>query len=231
VKEWLKHNKIWFETVAASLLSLMAIVVSVGQSRTASQQTELLALQTKIAEAQASPQFEVALNSRLNDATAKFDDYILVVNNRGGMVEDFNAMAAVFFRLEASGVGLQTLKADVPVNGYFTASFLSAAGIGQLVSMVGNHNNAAVVKLTNDLRALTNRRQSGFANLSEQVIVRLRYRDLLGRRHEDYYEAHFVGGGSRVSDDSGKVRFAQWENAHRPELSTLSANDLLAAAK
>lgn len=231
MKTWLQSNKIWFETVAASLLSLMAIIVSVGQNSIASKQTELLTIQTKIAEAQASPQFEVEMRPKLNDATAKFDDYTLVVNNRGGIVEDFSVDAAVFLHLEASGAGLKTMKADVPVNGYFTANFLSAAGTGQLVSMVGNHNNAAVVKLSDDLRELAKSRNLGFANLGEQIIVRLRYRDLLGRRREDYYEARFVGGGSRVSDDIGKPRLAEWKSARRPELAALSADDLLAAAK
>lgn len=227
-RKWLETNKIWFETLAASVLSLMAIVVSIGQSCATSKQTELLTIQTKGVEAQALPQFEVALRPKLNDSTGKFDDYVLVVNNRGGMVESFSADAAFFLGLETSGPGVDVLKADVPVNGYFTANVVSAAGTGDLVTMVGNHNNAAVVKLSDDLRAIAHAKPAGFANLSELIILRLRYRDLLSRSHEDYYEAHFVGGGARISDELGKARFADWEAAMRPELSSLRADDLLA---
>jgi hypothetical protein len=229
-RTWLNANKIWFETVAASLLSVMAIIVSVGQSCAAAKQTQLLAVQTRIAEAQALPQFEVAMRPKLNDSTAKFDDYNLVVTNRGGMVQDFSATAACFLRLEASGAGLEVLKADVPVNGYFTVSYLGAAGVGELVTMVGNHNNAAVMKLSDDLRALAHSRQVGFAHFAEQIILRLRYRDLLSRSHEDYYEANLVGGGARISDEAGKARLAEWERARRPELASLRADELLARA-
>lgn len=231
MKNWLEANKVWFETVAASLLSLMAIVVSVSQNWVASKQTELLTIQTRIAEAQASPQFEVEMRPKLNDLTAKYDDYVLIVNNRGGMVEDFRADAAFFLRLEVAGAGTEVLKADVPVNGYFTAGFLSAAGTGELVTMVGNHNNAIVVKLADELRELAHGRKVGFANLEEQIILRLRYRDLLDRSFEDYFEARFVGGGARVPADIGRARLAKWEAAARPELSRLRADELLARAK
>jgi hypothetical protein len=231
VKKWIESNKIWFETVAASLLSLMAVIVSISQERTASRQTELLTIQTKIAEAQASPQFEVEMQKKRDDVSGKFDDYTLVVNNRGGIVEGFDAQAAVFLHLVASGNGLETLKADIPISGYFASSFPSAAGTGQLVSMVGDHNNAAVIKLSDDLRETKGHERLGFVRLSEEIVVRLRYRDLLGRRGEVYYEARFVGGGLRVSDDIGRARLVEWEGAIRPELSKVSAEELLVAAR
>jgi hypothetical protein len=227
VRAWLKTNKIWFETVAASLLSLMAVVVSVSQSRTASKQTELLSLQTQIAEAQALPQFEVDLQQKLNDATEKFDDHVLVVRNRGGPVHDFSSDVAYFITLTLSGADLEPTKSEVPVNGYFTASFISVASTGDLVTMIGDHNNARVFALTRDLRQVEQDRHWDFANLDEQLVVRLRYRDLLNRHHEDYYDAHPVGGGTRIADEVGKARFAKWEGATRTEFSSIRLADLL----
>jgi cell division protein FtsL len=52
VRKWLSGNKIFFETIAASLLSLMAIIISVVQINIARQQTQLTELQTQIAQAQ-----------------------------------------------------------------------------------------------------------------------------------------------------------------------------------
>lgn len=226
IRAWLTDNKIWFETLTASLLSLMAVIVSVAQSCTASRQAELTSLQTQIAEAQALPQFEVALRPRLNDATGKFDDYVLVVNNRGGPIHDFAAEAAYFIQITIPGEGLSLLKADVPVNGYFTASFISVASTGELVTMVGNHNNARTAEIQQELRQAADAKHWGFANMDEQVIVRFRYRDLLDRQHEDYYEAHPVGGGSRVPEQIGRARFAKWEATPRLELSRIRADDL-----
>lgn len=225
IRNWLKANKIWFETVTASLLSLMAVIVSIAQSRTASRQTELMSLQTQIAEAQALPQFEVAFRPKFNDATSKYDDYILVVSNRGGPIYDFRAEAAYFIQVTIPGVGFEPMEADVPVNGYFTASFVSVAITGELVTMIGDHNNARALEIQQELRQAADARQWGFANMNERVFVRFRYRDMLNRRHEDFYEAHFVGGGLRIPDEVGKARFAKWKATARVELSSVRPDD------
>jgi hypothetical protein len=151
VRTWLTANKILFETLAASLLSLMAIIISVAQTRTASEQTSLLTLQTRIAEAQALPQFEIAIHQERNSATGKFDDNILVISNRGGPVHEFSADSAYFITVTASGDKGAILKAELPINGYFTASLVNVSGTGKLVTMIGYHNNAAVFGLSQDL--------------------------------------------------------------------------------
>lgn len=52
MKEWLKSNKIYFETIAATLLSIMAIIIAVVQIVIATKQTKLVEIQTKIAQRQ-----------------------------------------------------------------------------------------------------------------------------------------------------------------------------------
>lgn len=50
--EWLQNNKIYFETIAATLLSIMAIIIAVVQIVIATKQTKLAEIQTKIAQRQ-----------------------------------------------------------------------------------------------------------------------------------------------------------------------------------
>lgn len=50
--EWLQNNKIYFETIAATLLSIMAIIIAVVQIIIANKQTTLTEIQTKIAQRQ-----------------------------------------------------------------------------------------------------------------------------------------------------------------------------------
>jgi hypothetical protein len=52
MKEWLTNNKIYFDTIAATLLSIMAVIISVVQLDIANKQTELAEIQTKIAQSQ-----------------------------------------------------------------------------------------------------------------------------------------------------------------------------------
>lgn len=52
IRTWLSRNKVFFETIAASLLSLMAIIISAVQINISRQQTQLAELQTRIAQEQ-----------------------------------------------------------------------------------------------------------------------------------------------------------------------------------
>jgi hypothetical protein len=227
LRNWLETNKILFETIAAFLLSAMAIIVSIAQTVTSFRQTQLSTLQTQIAEAQALPQFEVAIHQKLNDATNKFDDDQLIINNRGGPVHDFLADAAYFINVNVGSAGANVRTIEVPIGDYFTASLVSVASTGQLVTMIGNHNNAAVADLSRNLREAAHAKGLVFANLDERLIVRMLYRDLLERPHEDYYEVRLVSGGTRVTNDVGKSSFDRWRAAHQIMLANLSPDDLL----
>src|SRR6266478_1684949 len=227
LRDWLSANKILFETIAAFILSAMAIIVSIAQTATSFRQTQLSALQTQIAEAQALPQFEVAIHQKLNDATNKYDDDQLVISNRGGPVHDFLASSAYFIKVTVGSAGAKVLMIEVPIGDYFTASFVSVASTGQLVTMIGNHNNAAVADLSRTLREVAHAKGLVFADLGEHLIVRLLYRDLLDRQHDDYYEVQPVSGGTRVTNDVGKSSFDHWTAAQQVMLANLSADDLL----
>lgn len=52
MKDWLKRNKIYFETITATLLAMMAVIVSVIQIIIGINQTELMKLQTEFNERQ-----------------------------------------------------------------------------------------------------------------------------------------------------------------------------------
>lgn len=216
-----------FETVAASLLSAMAIIVSVAQFMTTSKQTKILDLQTKIAEAQALPNFEVNISQQLNDATGKFDDNLLVIRNEGGPVHDFEAHSAYFLRIKADVQGIGFREVEIPVNGYFNTRFVSAASKGVLVTMVGQHNNALYSNLVRATRDMATAKKWTFAVVEEKIFVRFRYLDVLERRHEDYYVVSSVGGGSRISESTGKAEFAKFEHILPLELTKLSAEQLL----
>jgi hypothetical protein len=227
IRAWLEHNKVLFETVAATLLSVMAIIVSIAQTKTAYEQTRLLSVQTQIAEAQALPQFDIAIHQKLNETTSKYDDDYLVISNHGGPVHEFSAQDAYSVEVTIAESPTKMARLEIPVGGYFTASYVSIASTGELVTMIGNHNNATVVALINGLRDAARTRGLLFANLDEHLIVQLRYRDLLNRFHEDFYEVKPVSGGVRLPDEVGKARFDKWIAAQHAELAQLRPDNLI----
>lgn len=229
VRRWLERNRVIFETAAASLLSLMAIIVSIAQTCTTIKQTALLGMQTRITEAQALPQFEVAIHQKLNNESGKYDDDILQISNRGGPVHDLSANSACFLRVKIhKGIaGESTTEAEFPLNGYFDTTMVSVAGIGQLMTMTGYHNNAKFIDLERGTSKLAEARKWSFALVDLRIVLRLRYRDLLDREHEDYYEVQPVTGGTRIAKAPGIADFARWEKGRPLELSSLRADNLL----
>jgi hypothetical protein len=53
VRKWLTDNKVFFETIAAITLSVMGVLVSCAQDQTAKEQTQYIALQSRVAAAEA----------------------------------------------------------------------------------------------------------------------------------------------------------------------------------
>jgi len=131
-RDWLGSNKVFFETIAATLLSVMAVIVSLVQTKMVTRQTDLLALQTRLAEAQALPQFELVIDQRFNDLTSKFDDDYLIVTNRGGPVHETDIDTAYFLVITMDPNPRRFSKVELPVGGYFTVGFMSGTSTGQL---------------------------------------------------------------------------------------------------
>jgi hypothetical protein len=230
LRSFLRQNKIFFETVAALALSLMAVVVGVAQYKTMSQQTSLIGLQTRIAEAQALPQFEIAIKQKLNVDTAKFDDNYLVVENHGGPVHRFDSEPAYFLKVTVVTQSNSMGKVEIPVNGYFLSQAVSSSGTGVLTTIMGNHNNASFINLNHQISEAALARGWPVGFVEERILVTLSYFDLLDRPHKDYYEVPTVGGGWRLSDPDGEAAFKEWDKFPRLELSKVDPSALLNAA-
>jgi hypothetical protein len=240
-KEFLIDNEIVFKTVAATGLTLMSLVVAIGQTVTAREQLVLVELQAKISKANASPVLEVALHQKLNDETGKFDDNYIEINNHGGPLYDFFAEPMYFLRIEAnkmyekspknnifmSQIGWTTI--EIPVNGYFGTQFVSSAPKGFLTTISGYHNNARYSSLADAVRQIATEPVWVSFLLNERYYVRLRYRDMLDQTHEEVYEVPSVGAGRRLPDEDGSKICKEWYgNPIKSELTKINAEELIA---
>lgn len=70
LREWLKFNKIFFETIAALLLSLMAIIISIYQINIGKDQTKLLEVQTELS----NRQMEIIEQNKKVEHTARWGE-------------------------------------------------------------------------------------------------------------------------------------------------------------
>jgi hypothetical protein len=223
-RNFLDRNEIIFKTITATTLTAMAIIVSAAQLFTAREQVLL-------AEASALPQFEIRIHSLRDEASGRYDENQLFIENTGGPIHELDVSTAVFAHVQAwRQVQSPSVEFDLPVNGYFFSHAVTGTGKGLLMAITGGKNNATfsdLIRRTRDLSSSQN--WNGFL-MNEHVYIHLTYRDLLDRAHDDYYKIPLVGGASRIPDYVGAQIFQRWRVSILQDLSRLSPEGILSEA-
>ncbi len=257
----LRDNKIFFETIAATLLGMMAIIVSVmqiaqsswqshvsnqiaqdsisiasSQKTLAEKQTELLDLQTKIALQEVIPQFVITADQVTDDTGFATDDR-LVVRNIGGVVRELHCEHAVFldiklyYRTPREG---KPIKKWIALNNYYAATLHDARGEGPVLTLVGENNNKLAVQLKRDF-AQQAEANGMFGSAERRRYLRLKYRDMLGNEHDDFYFVPMIFGAHHLTPEEGESQFDAFHEVVREgrlvEFVGLTAEQLFEEAK
>ena len=216
IRRWLTENKIFFETIAASLLSVMAIIVSLVQLDIASKQTQLLNLQTKIALQQILPQFVIKAVQILDETGYASDDR-LIIKNVGGIVKELKSEHAVFFEVEIyfrGGLNGDPVTLEIPITGYYDATMHNPEGQGKVITLIGYKNNQRAAQIERDFRKYTEAKGLyGFIQIHR--YVRLIYKDMLGDEHVDYYFVPLIYGAHLLSQEEGRTIFETYKQSIR----------------
>lgn len=249
VRTWLTRNKIFFETLSATLLAAMAFTVSFIandisadsnaiarlQTKLAERQTELAELQTTIALQQVLPQFVITAEQTLNgDKTASMDH--IIIRNVGGVVRELVCDHAVFLGVQlyparaTPGPAIQT---NVPLIGYYSATIHSPDGDEmELEIRGGEENNSRAGRLVMEFGDLTAARGMN-GHLEIRRYLRLRYRDAIGEEHEEHFFVPLIFGARQLSAEEGRDVFAEHDAAFDTtsylEFELIDAEDVLAA--
>jgi hypothetical protein len=231
IKKSLESNKIFFETVAAAALSLMSVLVSMSQWRSVETQNKILGLQTKIAEIQAMPRFQISLDQVRNTQNGHIDENDLNVVNQGGPAKNFAAEAAYFMDV-SDQLENQRCEAILPINDYFDAALLGHNDEGEMVKMVSRTNNTDYSHVEAQLLELA-KDSKHVLTWNPELLVRISYTDILDDSHIEFYEVHAIAGATRMDDALGKSRFSLLKESASTMLSlhTLTGNLLLKACR
>jgi hypothetical protein len=241
VRGWLKRNKVFFETVAATSLTLASIAVAIVQAHiairqgtTAEQQNALLDkqnslvdIQARVAEAQAMPAFDIKIQQELNPATGRADQNTLKIDNSGGPVREFTARAIYLIEITAGEKTIpyrKSVRLRIPINDYYAYSGITAASRGHLAGISGKDNNLAFITLSRALSAAAAGNNWLYANTEERTFLRIQYNDILNRPHDEYYEVAPVSGSWAISNDVGRVVFDEASPEKRVSLRDLTVD-------
>lgn len=190
VKAWLEDNKIYFEIGVASLLSLMAIIISVQSNRIAKVQTE-------IARETALPHLEIRDQLEFNDKTKLWDNRFLSVYNRGGALTDFELRHLSFMVINSSTESaLDSI--SLPIDNYYDWKQVLGDGQGLIFQINNDHRGAKEVALRDSL--------NGIAYFQIETYVRMTYKDILNETHVDYY---------KISPNKVPIGKEQWDNLNK----------------
>ena len=227
----LKRNKIFFETAAALLLTIMAITVSIAQYYLSRDSNKLAIIQTNISRQSIEPHFVITAKQLDPEGTGVFSEDWLFIKNSGAVVTEFTERCVVFFDIEVAPriwtKERKPYKKQVPINGYYFNSAFKSEGTATLVTLRGNGNNIKAGILDNDLLKYSQSKDM-YATLQIRRYVRVRYKNLLKEDKERYFEVPLIYGAYEMEQEEGKEVFKEWETrlSEVLEFGTLTAEQL-----
>lgn len=195
----LRRNKIFFETITAASLSIMAILVSYQSTRIASLQAQLTTLEKlPILRFDVTLEFDPTRNVYHRDT--------LVISNSGAAARDFESESYIFFEVKYRRDAGQSQIALVPVNGYYSASFKTKNVTGKLETKtdfaIKEGNNFKAAEIERQFTKLT--RERGVHSITRIVrYIRVTYKDIWGDRHDDVYWVDSITT-SKLEEADGK---------------------------
>lgn len=199
LRAFLKRNKIFFETGAATLLSAMAVILSIAQY-------DLAKIQTETARQQALPHFVIATRQVMDAEDRMYVEDRIYVNNLGGIARDLESNTAVFFDVD---IAIQDIghhrKLQLPVSGYYGITRPTDNGIGQVLEISGYLNNKKFVQLERDSRKLTAERKGLYCVIQIRRYLKLDYLDVFNKEHVDYFSIPRYGGRPMEPREGKKI--------------------------
>jgi hypothetical protein len=168
-----------------------------AQTKLLTAQNDSMLLQTKIAELQVIPQFTVTATQSKEPGEDKASQDKILIDNLGAVVQELDSEFAVFLYVElffSPPRPKEPIRIRIPVNGYYTATGVRAAGKGQMLTIHGNRNNEKLITLDRAFGeyAKSKGMLAGFVEVER--YIRLSYRDGLGNPHLDFYFVQLVYG-------------------------------------
>ncbi len=189
IRDLLNKNKIFFDVIVASLLSFMAIYISIQANKIAD-------AQTKIMEQENLPQLEIRMTQDYNEKIKIYDNNVWLFFNRGGKLSDFDTRDYSFFKFTAiNGSKIDSLK--LPLYSYLNMrGTLTGESDGLIFQIDNAHNGVKEVELRNSLM--------NFGYFEIQSYMEITYTDIFDKKHAEYFRISPGPGVSKISEKRWK---------------------------
>ncbi|SRR6266496_93895 len=218
IRDWLNLNKVFFETVAATALTVMALVLAKSQNDVAKEQTKYLQQQTTIEHAQAMPQIIVVQEGA--DSMTEVAKEKIFIYNQGNIARDIDVMSRCTLAIFTT----DGLEKYIPITDYYGEPEFTQNSTGLLATINNEKMLAKVVEIENEIRHLS-WKDNGISDLVISRNIMVYYTDIFGGSHREFYYINPVFGAQLRGDSVEKDYFdgLDW----MPDFTSITVNDIL----
>lgn len=182
-RDWLVKNKIFFETITAVFLTIMAIVVSFEANQISSYQTEII-------KKQQLPILHFEVDQIYDSATSNYTRDELTISNVGSPLSEFKSDYAIFFKIDSGQRDEPPKTALIPLEGYYFHTVITNKPVGELARIANyaipeGNNYKAGQTMRSFYKYAEERNAWGLIDIVR--YVRVKYKDIFGDYHIEYY--------------------------------------------
>lgn len=194
---WLKKYEIYFTTIAATLLSIMAILVSVVACIISYNQYQNDNFDKK-------PDFQIQKKLELNPETSYYEDSHLIISKLSGKAKNISVNTISFIDIKLYDPQKDVNNRRFALYNYFESSFLSGTNEGILQRTTGYRNNLKIVKFENTLDSLLSLSHQ-IVNIETETYVRISFLDFRQEFNTEYFKMDTFTGNLMKNVNGQKI--------------------------
>jgi hypothetical protein len=218
IRDWLNLNKVFFETLAATTLTIMAVTLARSQLKVAREQTEYLQQQIFIQRAQTMPQIIVTQEGV--DSMTEMAEEKIFIYNQGNIARDIDVMSRctlVIFTTDG-------LRKTIPIADYYGEPEFTQNSTGLLATINNEKMFAKVVEIENEIRHLS-WKDNGIRDFGISRNIMVYYTDIFGGSHREFFYINPVFG-AQLSDESVERDYFDGFGS-MPNFTSITVDDIL----
>lgn len=182
LKFFLETNKIYFELILASFLTIMAIVISFKAN-------EISEKQTLIMDAENKPRFEFKTEQKFNLISRANSDWNLRLFNSGGPItnisyKSMHVLSVKYWNKNNPGV---IKNIYIPVQQFYQGSYPTPNSTGEILVEYGSNNISLLSDTFEKVEAYIKQKDFDSVDIGFSQFYKIDYDDYLGREKTEYF--------------------------------------------
>lgn len=219
IKEWLERNKIFFDTISATFLAGMALIVSILSIQISSNQLENDKLLNQ-------PLIKIS-NDFFSYYGVENDSRFVIVENEGTPITEFRSKIYTILKIEANKKpfekSIERQVIHIPIQDYFSAVSLTNNYIGVQTKYIGINNLSMLENIKTDFD-IKLKESYPMTFLSMIIFMEISYLDYSGNRINKFFIIDDIRNGYEITKNNEIERLLMiWNNEPKLSLYNLTS--------